>query len=670
MKVVIADVVFQYDQRLLQKGENKRNLEPKVFSLLTALIAANGGIVSREQLIADVWNNRVVGESAINRTVSLLRAHFSALTDIDVIETVPTQGYRLSVSVSDREREVSPPNSQAKTATTKSLNTNVKLALLSAFLLILLAIYLSAVPNKFISPQPLKLVSGPFVGLTGWEYGISASNDGKKVLFHYLTPDEQQSVILYDTGSHQQEELFSNALAAISPDGKQVAYFQTNNDKCTLVLLDLSTKAKSELFQCESPPATIKWSNNNYLYFNTRLSKSHPFQIFRFHVETKHRQQLTNPNNENNTRGDFKFAVNLNSENIAVLNYLDGSKTKVTTYQGQVQLQSLIINKGLKNVIWHPNNKDLLVTDRNAIYQLTLDNNELTEIHQTNSTINSLAVIHQDQQASLLVSDARVKSHIQQFDITKATNSVWQQSGGTELLPRTQADTHLVLSTRYHEHKWWRQKDGQVKLIDVNLPFDLKFERYELSDNGKHLILSKHGAVYEVDIEQETAIQILDESNAVYVVNYDKPNSIIYSSNRTGQWQLWQYQRSTKNHKQLTTAGGYSGRVWNDYLYYTKYAVDGLWRKKLDSEQESLVVEDFDRINWLNWQIINNHLYFYRPETGIWRYNLMNKSTELVMKTESRFIHQYSVSPDQSKIYWVQRSSIEGDINQYGYFTK
>ena len=103
MTFIIADVFFDSAQRLLQKGDEKRQLEPKVFSLLQTLVAAKGMLVTREQLITDVWNNRVVGEGAINRTVSLLRAHFAALTDCDVIETVPTQGYRLAVDVAELE---------------------------------------------------------------------------------------------------------------------------------------------------------------------------------------------------------------------------------------------------------------------------------------------------------------------------------------------------------------------------------------------------------------------------------------------------------------------------------------------------------------------------------------------------------------------------------------
>ena len=101
MAVYIANVIFDQKQRVLKKDGQTRALEPKVFSLLITLIAANGDIVTRDQLIELVWNKRIVGEGAINRTVSVLRGHFLALTDSNIIETVPTQGYRLIADVSD-----------------------------------------------------------------------------------------------------------------------------------------------------------------------------------------------------------------------------------------------------------------------------------------------------------------------------------------------------------------------------------------------------------------------------------------------------------------------------------------------------------------------------------------------------------------------------------------
>uniref|UniRef100_UPI0025CC08B4 winged helix-turn-helix domain-containing protein n=1 Tax=Novosphingobium sp. TaxID=1874826 RepID=UPI0025CC08B4 len=71
-------------------------LEPRVMLVLVALARARGGIVSRDQLIEQCWDSRVVGDDSINRVISRLRklagAHDEALFSIETISKV---GYRL-----------------------------------------------------------------------------------------------------------------------------------------------------------------------------------------------------------------------------------------------------------------------------------------------------------------------------------------------------------------------------------------------------------------------------------------------------------------------------------------------------------------------------------------------------------------------------------------------
>ena len=73
-------------------------LEPRVMLVLVALARAEGGIVSRDQLIEQCWDSRIVGDDSINRVISRLRklagVHGDALFSIETISKV---GYRLVV---------------------------------------------------------------------------------------------------------------------------------------------------------------------------------------------------------------------------------------------------------------------------------------------------------------------------------------------------------------------------------------------------------------------------------------------------------------------------------------------------------------------------------------------------------------------------------------------
>jgi DNA-binding winged helix-turn-helix (wHTH) protein/Tfp pilus assembly protein PilF len=75
-------------------GARREVLEPRMMQVLVALVEANGGILSRDDLVLSCWAGRAVTDDAINRVVSRLRAvgrRFGAYR----IETIVKVGYRL-----------------------------------------------------------------------------------------------------------------------------------------------------------------------------------------------------------------------------------------------------------------------------------------------------------------------------------------------------------------------------------------------------------------------------------------------------------------------------------------------------------------------------------------------------------------------------------------------
>jgi len=74
-------------------------VEPRVMQLLVALHRANGGVVSKNDLAMLCWEGRIVGEDAINRVVSRLRAVAEKQARAAFrIETITKVGYRLVAS--------------------------------------------------------------------------------------------------------------------------------------------------------------------------------------------------------------------------------------------------------------------------------------------------------------------------------------------------------------------------------------------------------------------------------------------------------------------------------------------------------------------------------------------------------------------------------------------
>jgi TolB-like protein/Flp pilus assembly protein TadD len=90
-------------------------LEPRVMQVLVVLALANNGIVSRDDLVHQCWEGRVVGDDAINRVIGRLRKLTDKHGDGAVrIETITKVGYRLvgpvALIASRRPAPLAPPS--------------------------------------------------------------------------------------------------------------------------------------------------------------------------------------------------------------------------------------------------------------------------------------------------------------------------------------------------------------------------------------------------------------------------------------------------------------------------------------------------------------------------------------------------------------------------------
>lgn len=71
-------------------------LQPRVMQVLVTLAAAEGAVVSRDDLIESCWNGRVVGEDAITLVMMKLRKLATRTGGAFAVETIPRVGYRLA----------------------------------------------------------------------------------------------------------------------------------------------------------------------------------------------------------------------------------------------------------------------------------------------------------------------------------------------------------------------------------------------------------------------------------------------------------------------------------------------------------------------------------------------------------------------------------------------
>ena len=88
------------NEQELRRGSERITLTPKAVELLTILVERHGQIVTREEILNDLWRDTFVDESNLTVTVSVLRRAFCInANDRQFIETVPKRGYRFNAEV-------------------------------------------------------------------------------------------------------------------------------------------------------------------------------------------------------------------------------------------------------------------------------------------------------------------------------------------------------------------------------------------------------------------------------------------------------------------------------------------------------------------------------------------------------------------------------------------
>ncbi len=84
----------------IYRGKQIINLQPKCAELLLYLAERPGQVISKETLLQDIWNGRVVGEDVLTNCIRKLRKQLNDdAKSPKLIETINKKGYRMIAKV-------------------------------------------------------------------------------------------------------------------------------------------------------------------------------------------------------------------------------------------------------------------------------------------------------------------------------------------------------------------------------------------------------------------------------------------------------------------------------------------------------------------------------------------------------------------------------------------
>lgn len=151
--------------------------------------------------------------------------------------------------------------------------------------------------------------------------------------------------------------------------------------------------------------------------------------------------------------------------------------------------------------------------------------------------------------------------------------------------------------------------------------------------------------------------RLIPEKNNIHYVYYSNNQNIIFSSDVSGDWQIWRFDISSSKLFQITQNGGYSaqGNINDGYLYLTKFNYPGLYRLNLETGKENAVLVDFPITSWNKWQLRNNTIYFNRDK-GVSALDITSNTESVILPHFEGTPSSFSVSFDEQ---YLQHAIIE-----------
>jgi Tol biopolymer transport system component/DNA-binding winged helix-turn-helix (wHTH) protein len=389
--------------RQVVAGAQNRTIEPRVMQVLVALARAEGGVVSREQLIARCWGGRVVGDDAINSSLAKVRA-IASLGDEPAfeIETIPRVGYRLhGREPAPNAADVTPP---AAPATVRPPFREYKYAWPSAVIVLLLAGLLALYFQRPRGSNWAVVESHqPFVSMPLIERYPALSPDGTMLAYSAGSTVENRHIFLRFVRGGDALQLthddFDATAPAWSPDGRLIAYLLfEDGHPCRIMEIPVPEGMSRQLGACRTVGrSSIAWDRSgSALYYSDAAGRGTPPRIFRLDLQNGRSVPVTSP--PASAVADDSPSVSPDGASIAYLRQVGGERI-------QIRLHSLAdgqdrpfanFDDGDDGATWSPDGRSIFISrwksEQTSIWSYPIDGGVPAVITAGNGYFGRLSV--------------------------------------------------------------------------------------------------------------------------------------------------------------------------------------------------------------------------------------------------------------------------------------
>jgi len=387
-------------RNLLVSTAQEVALTHRSMEVLCRLAHSSGEVVSRQDLLHQVWGDTVVNEEVLTRVISdLRRALGDDRTRPSYIETIPKRGYRL---VTEPGPVASSSESASLPKEASSRNWLWAVAAVPVAVLILLSLWWTTHPSE---TEPIgAIVIKDLVSLTsdpGYDSFPAFSHDGTRLAFcRRPTHTTPYRIFVKQPGQAREIDLTQPDFDAVfprwSPDDAAIAFVRVRgNDKdiCTVPSLGGPSKV---LYTLSGRVRGLDWSpDGKNLVFDYAPNEG-VFTLQVLSLSDGQLQQITQPRHA--SWGDFSPRYSPNGESIAFVRDIPDSGRAVMLMPaegGDVRRLTRVYGS-IYSFDWHPNGRDLLLVgvwgEGPGLWRENLGKGQSQRLHLPNESVRHIAV--------------------------------------------------------------------------------------------------------------------------------------------------------------------------------------------------------------------------------------------------------------------------------------
>jgi Tol biopolymer transport system component/DNA-binding winged helix-turn-helix (wHTH) protein len=357
--------------RTVSAGGRKKSIEPRVMQVLVALARAEGGVVSRDQLIDRCWGGRIVSDDAINSCLAKVRALRDFVEGPSFeIETIPRVGYRLRTDAEPTQ------NSHSDRPFPRQFQWRFW------GLLGVLGLLAAAYAAKFFLDRPAantwQVASYDLVANSSMEERMPALSPDAKFLVYWAAPDLSAATRLYLKNiSQDQTAPFStppigwgDLAPSWSPQGDRVAFVRmrespspTAGVPCSIVIKVVPNGSEQQVGHCGAEPYTarLSWGHDgSSLYFADQPAASTSFRIRTLDLASGRMVDITHPPTG---AGDYDANISPDGGRLAFVRHRAGDIKDVFVRElGSTKLTQVTRDGASLYTAWAPDGQSLFIT--------------------------------------------------------------------------------------------------------------------------------------------------------------------------------------------------------------------------------------------------------------------------------------------------------------------